>query len=266
MLERSTDDDFLLRTYRSVLDKLAIKEPPIISWSADLEKIGLHGLYNNNRKAITVSTVLEDQSDLLIITIVHELSHFLLYDENYKEGAHGWPFLALCALLSYKLDLEYHYILNDNITNWRKNVSVGKWYRHFFVARGLIRKELDSGDWTTLSAHDLAKKIVKHNMPPTSIFPRWVNFKTHKYFARTDGDIFLLRDFSVAALILAFSFAEMKLPNPFLVSLLFGVAYISIYEYMVKYNSRYRLFLYWVRQVKVKFLHPVLLKLPWNIR
>ncbi len=263
VLDKNHDDEYLQDVYFSIIKKLGINDPPTISWK-DLEKVGLDGLYDRRRNIVSVSTRLKEQPEPLTITIAHEITHFLLYKENYGEGAHGWPFLTLCALISYKIDLDFYYIINDNISNWRRNVNVEKWRRHFFIARNLIDNELKDNNWKNSSAHELTSKILKHNLVPASFFPRVVNFKTHKYFARTDGDIFLLKDSSVFFIVLSISFASLKLSAPFFVSLFFGLVYYGIYKYLLRFNSRYRLSVFWVRKIKNKYLHPVLAKFPWN--
>jgi hypothetical protein len=85
-------------------------------------------------------------------------------------------------------------------------------------------------------------------------------------FARTDGDIFLLRDFSILLMMLAVIFLALKLQNAFLISSIIGFTYFSIYGYIVKHHSRYLLIIYLAKHLNMIILHPVLAKLPWNNR
>lgn len=199
MFECCDKDHYLQSVYKSITETLLIENPPQAYFDDRLKKLGLNGVYNSITNQIKISSDLflnEDENEIKI-TIVHELSHFLLYRQNYKHGAHGWPFLVVCVLLSIRIDFNGDYILSSNIRNWRNGTNVQRWSHHFFVARDLIWLMLADEEIKNIDAHSLTTKVIMHKPRAAALIPEALARKAHKYFARTDGDIFLLGDSGV---------------------------------------------------------------------
>ena len=267
MLECVDRDDYLHLVYNSIVEMLFIENPPTVSFDDSLEKIGLNGLYNNNTNNIKISSSLFDNNNenQIKITIVHELSHFLLYKEHYAHGAHGWPFLVVCVLLSIRAGFNGDYILSSNIGNWRNGTNVKRWLYHFFTARDLILSIISDEANENMGAHSLTTKIMTHKPGTLTLIPESLVQKTHKYFARTDGDIFLLRDSGIFFMGLSVAFMEIHLFTAFRVSLTTGFSYFILSKTFIKYNPAYKRTRFEFGKMLNSVSH-LLIYLPWNQR
>lgn len=183
--------------YRLVTEVLGIKNPPdLIVDDLTLESKGLAGLHDPKEHKITLRTWDDEQEHDHRITMIHELTHYVIGKAGYKGGSHGWPFLALCAILSsmipafpenkaYNIDFIIYY----NAKNWRQTSGMKTWVKHAYRAREIAYKKTEENKSGTKNknAHEIAEDVINNTNKHRKIDFERLFFFTHRFFAKTSG-------------------------------------------------------------------------------
>jgi hypothetical protein len=195
--------------YQEIAQLIGVDKPPkLIVDTVGLSNKGLVGLYQRNRltgeTSITLHQWDESEAYLQKITVVHEITHYLLDKQGYHAGAHGWPFLAVCAMLSHKANINVDDALFSNIKNWRGMTPLGTWGKHVLRARQIAYSKINSEPekLNMMTAEEITREVLstgKSKIPGLSIKLSTIS---HNYFAKTDGLQTLLIHMTAIAFIL----------------------------------------------------------------
>ena len=253
-----------LNLYSEVADALGIDKPPTFGSSGSLASIGLAGLYDHRNNTILVAdTLLKDKSEM-IVTIVHELSHFILHKCGYKDGAHGWPFLALCSLLSVKYEFNWCIIMNSNIANWSPAANAKNWREHFFIAQAVFMEIVAIESWADMGANELATMILEHKTQHVSLLPKSLSLKLHAIIARTDGQLRLLYLSGFVFVIAGFILLAIDMTWAGLLALVLGFSFVSVHGYYRDNEVKFMKAKTYINTAKQQILHTISIFFPWS--
>ncbi|MDD5278720.1 hypothetical protein [Acidithiobacillus sp.] len=188
------EDNITQQKYHEIAKLIGVDNPPkLIVDTAGLREKGLAGQYQRNHttgeRTITLPEWNESNSFQQKETAVHEITHYLLDKQGYPAGAHGWPFLAVCALLSHKAEIHIDYILFNNIKNWQGLALLNTWGKHAIKARELayIKINKDPEELQKMTAEEITKEILSTHKSKFPKLAKKYTMITHNYCAKTDG-------------------------------------------------------------------------------
>lgn len=264
---RKVTEHRVVEAYRSIIEILTINDAPTLYMDSSLAGMGLAGTYEK-KKGESARITMSDNHNVDEVeerlTIVHELTHFLLHREGYVAGAHGWPFIALAATLSVKCGHpSWDYVATANIRNWRGGANARIWAKHYLFARHVSSNIITRESFGADSADAITKIVMSYQNEFPTILPNKLSMRTHNYIARTDGIVILFIQFSVATVIFGVILLVCKIPTGFWVAT-GGCATFVTCGYILEYRQALKRISTITKKAKQAIASLILARLPWN--
>lgn len=197
--------------YQEIAQLIGVDNPPkLIVDTAGLRKKGLVGLYQRNHKNGEITITLREWGETNEFEekaiVIHEITHYLLDKQGYHAGAHGWPFLAVCALLSHKVGIHSDYIMFSNIRNWQGMALLKTWEKHATLATQLAHRKINSEPekLQKMTANEITIDVLSNQKIKINRLPTKYTMVAHNYFANTKGAEIMLFNISKAGIIAGF--------------------------------------------------------------
>lgn len=158
----------VISLYREFTSQLALANPPslVFSEEARIEDkfVGTHVPKKDGSYVITLTKGLMQSEEKVAITIIHELSHHILWLSGYRAYGHAWPMLAVEQILLRKIGyLEFDSVQCDARTNWPKWTSWKIWLQHVEYAYHLSNSAVEN-NVLEFNAPDIARWVL--DRPP----------------------------------------------------------------------------------------------------
>ena len=253
--------------YRSIIEILKINDAPTLYMDSSLASMGIAGTYEKKKGESARITMSDnpnvDETDEKL-TIVHDLTHFLLHREGYGAGAHGWPFIALAATLSVKCGHpSWDYVATANIRNWRRRTNARTWAKHYLFARHVAANILAGASFADDGADKITKMIMGYQNEFTTILPNKLSMRTHNYIARTDGNMIFFIELSIVTMIFGMLLIMYKIQEGAWIAA-GGCAIFIICGYLYKYRTVLKRINTSTMKAKQAIASLILTRLPWN--